>query len=40
MLIKIIKFINGYVKIKVYGYSPERFLNLCSNHQILIWDLK
>lgn len=30
----------GYVKIKVYGYSPERFLNLCSSRQILIWDLK
>lgn len=40
MLLSIIKFINGYVKIKVYGYSPERFLNLCSNHQVLIWDLK
>jgi len=22
------------------GFSPERFLNLCSNHNILLWDLK
>lgn len=29
----------GYLKIRVEGYSPERFLNLCSNHGILIWDL-
>lgn len=40
MLIRLMKFVNGYVKISVYGYSPERFLNLCSNHRILIWDLK
>lgn len=40
MILRIIKFLQGYVKIRVYGYSPERFLNLCSNHQILIWDLK
>lgn len=40
MLLKIIKFLRGYVKIRVYGYSPERFLNLCSNHDILIWDLQ
>lgn len=40
MLLKIIKFLKGYVKIRVWGYSPERFLNLCSNHDILIWDLR
>lgn len=28
------------MKIRVEGYSPERFLNLCSIHEILIWDLK
>lgn len=39
MLLKIIKFIKGYVRIRVCGYSPERFLNLCCSHDILIWDL-
>jgi similar to stage IV sporulation protein len=29
----------GYVKIRVEGYSPERFLNLCRHHQIYIWGL-
>lgn len=30
---------HGYVKIRVEGYSPERFLNLCRHHQIYIWGL-
>lgn len=29
----------GYVTIKVWGYSTERFLNLCGNHNILVWDI-
>ena len=35
-----LKFLQGYVKIRLYGYAPERFLNLCSNHDILIWNLE
>lgn len=40
MLIDKLKYLQGYVKIKLYGYAPERFLNLCSNHNILIWNLE
>lgn len=40
MLIKLIKYMQGYLRIRVEGYSPERFLNLCSNHDILIWGLE
>lgn len=40
MVINIIKFLKGYVKIRLSGYSPERFLNLCSHHHILIWNLE
>lgn len=40
MLIDKLKYLQGYVKIKLYGYAPERFLNLCSNHNILIWNLQ
>lgn len=29
----------GYVKVKISGHSLERFLNLCSFHQIEIWGL-
>lgn len=40
MLKRIIMWIRGYLLVVIYGYSPERFLNLCSNHKILIWNLK
>lgn len=39
MIQAIIRYIRGYVKIRVQGYSPERFLNLCRYHGILIWGL-
>lgn len=35
-----LKFFQGYVKVRLKGYAPERFLNLCSNHDILIWNLE
>lgn len=40
MLIHLFKYIRGYVKVSLQGYSPERFINLCSNRHILLWDLK
>lgn len=39
MIQSVIRYIKGYVKIRVEGYSPERFLNLCSHHRIFIWGL-
>lgn len=39
MLTNLLKFIKGYVVIRLSGYSPERFLNLCSYHQIVLWGL-
>lgn len=39
MIISIVKYLKGYLRVMVTGYSPERFLNLCSNKNILIWDL-
>lgn len=39
MLLRLIKYFRGYVEVALWGYAPERFLNLCSNHDILIWDL-
>lgn len=35
-----IQFIRGYVVIKVWGYSVERLLNLCGNHDILVWEIE
>ncbi len=37
---KLIHFLRGYVRIKVWGYSPERFINLCGNRDILLWDIE
>lgn len=34
-----IQYIKGYVTIKVWGYSTERLLNLCGNHDILVWNI-
>lgn len=39
MFLSIVKFFRGYVHVRLSGYAPERFLNLCSNHNILIWKL-
>ena len=38
-MIQFIRWIKGYVSVKVWGFSPERFLNLCSNHHIFLWDI-
>ena len=41
MFIRIfIKYIMGYVRIIVEGYYIERFINICTNKNILIWNLK
>lgn len=39
MIEKAIRYLKGYVKLQIKGYSPERFLNMCSYHHILIWGL-
>lgn len=36
---KLFHLLRGYMRIKVWGYSPERFMNLCSNRDILLWDI-
>lgn len=41
MYIKLlIRLIVGYVRIEVEGYYIERFINICTNKKILIWNLK
>ena len=40
MLVSFIRYLKGYLRIRVTGYSPERFLNLCKNKKIEVWDLK
>ena len=38
-MIEFLKYIKGYLRIRVWGFSPERFMNLCSNRGILLWDI-
>ena len=41
MFIKIIfSYILGFLKISVKGYYIERFINICKNNKITIWNLK
>ena len=40
MIAEKIKFFQGYVRVRLTGYAPERFLNLTSSRNILIWDLQ
>ena len=40
MLISFFRYLKGYVRIRLSGYSPERFLNLCKARNIEIWDLR
>ena len=38
-MLKFIKFFQGYLYVVIRGYSPERFLNLCSSRNIVLWNL-
>ncbi len=38
-MIELLKYLRGYLRIRVSGFSPERFMNLCSNRGILLWDI-
>ena len=41
MLIKIIfGYLLGYLRVSVQGYYIERFINICRNEKITIWNLK
>lgn len=40
MLVRLLRWFQGYLLVQINGYSPERFLNLCRNHKLLIWNLK
>ena len=38
-MIALIRYCRGYVRISVRGYAPERFMNLCANRAIVLWEL-
>ena len=36
-MLSIIRFLRGYVRVYLWGFSPERFMNLCNNRGIELW---
>ncbi len=38
-MLTFLKLLKGYLLVQVTGYSPERFMNLCSNKNILLWNI-
>ncbi len=40
MLLKILRYVFGYVKAEVYGFAPERFMNLIIKNDIILWDVE
>lgn len=36
----LLRYLSGYVQVTLTGYATERFFNLCTNHNIFIWDLQ
>lgn len=38
-MLQIIRYLQGYLTIRVQGFSPERFMNLCSNHHLFLWNI-
>lgn len=39
-MVEFLKYVRGYLRIRVSGFSPERFMNLCSNKGILLWKIE
>lgn len=40
MATRILNWFRGYIKVKVTGFSTERFINLCGNHNIKVWGVE
>lgn len=40
VFIRLIRFLMGYVVFTAKGGFPERFINLCANHSVALWDVK
>lgn len=40
MIQRLFYFMKGYLLVTLKSYSPERFINLCLNKGLLLWDIK
>ena len=36
----ILKYILGYINIKIEGYSVEKLINICIKNGMLLWNIK
>lgn len=36
----LLNYILGYVTIEIEGYFTERFINICNNQKIFLWNMK
>ena len=39
-MVKLLKWLQGFLCVGIRGTAPERFINLCNNKKIYLWDLK
>lgn len=39
MLLRLLRFVFGYIRMEVYGFAPERLMNLLIDNQIVVWDV-
>ncbi|MBQ7926391.1 MAG: sporulation protein YqfD, partial [Lachnospiraceae bacterium] len=35
----VLGYVKGTLRVKLTGTAPERFINLCSKNQIVLWDI-
>lgn len=40
MINHFVNYYKGYLKVRLISDAPERFFNMCSNHDIFIWNLR
>lgn len=40
MVLALVRYLKGYVLLEINGFFVEKFLNLCTNENILIWDVE
>ena len=40
LIIRLIRFLLGFVTFTAYGGFPERFVNLCTMNKIPLWNMK
>jgi similar to stage IV sporulation protein len=40
LVLALVRYLKGYVLLEINGFFVEKFLNLCTNENILIWDIE